>query len=387
MKIGILTQPLHANYGGLLQAYALQTVLTRLGHNVTIINREYNDYEEPIINNQTKKELVINYIKYFVKVLLGKEAFLMVPNNKVPLLWRNAKEFVEKYYNVSPTLYTDSQLSDYFNNNDFDCLIVGSDQVWRPSISPNIFNYFFDFAEHSKIKRLSYAASFGVDIWEYTSLETKKCTELAKLFDAISVREFSGIELCKKYLGVDAIHVLDPTLLLDKEEYIDLIECEHTGHSDGSLYYYVLDKTDTTQNLIHLIAKDQKLKPFFCNFKGYEKCYRIGYFEDSVYPPTTKWLRGFMDAEMVVTDSFHGTVFSIIFNKPFWVVGNKGRGLTRFVSLLKMFGLEDRLVAADKSDSIDYAKPINWEFVNEIRSELVQKSMDFLIENLKSSKI
>ena len=103
--------------------------------------------------------------------------------------------------------------------------------------------------------------------------------------------------------------------------------------------------------------------------------------EDCVFPSVTAWLRAFMDAEMVITDSFHGWVFSIIFNKPFWVIGNEERGLARFNSLLSMFELRNRLIKADRIPS-DLSVPIDWNKVNATRKYWQEKSSNFLKTHL-----
>ena len=102
--------------------------------------------------------------------------------------------------------------------------------------------------------------------------------------------------------------------------------------------------------------------------------------EDCVFPGVTTWLRAFMDAEMTVVDSFHGMVFSIIFNKPFWVIGNAHRGMSRFTSLLKVFHLENRLLDASGLDDVDLSQSIDWESVNEILKEK-QKECKLLLLN------
>ena len=107
------------------------------------------------------------------------------------------------------------------------------------------------------------------------------------------------------------------------------------------------------------------------------------HLNDCVFPSVTKWLRAFMDAEMVITDSFHGCVFSIIFNKPFWVVGNKERGQARFSSLLSLFKLEDRLISVDDIESINWNTPIDWDSINNTKKEWQDLSLSFLTENLK----
>ena len=104
--------------------------------------------------------------------------------------------------------------------------------------------------------------------------------------------------------------------------------------------------------------------------------------EDCVYPSVTAWLRAFMDAKLTIVDSFHGMVFSIIFNKPFWVIGNAGRGMSRFTSLLKIFHLEDRLLDADNLDNVDFTKPINWTLVNDILEEQRKECKELLLNKL-----
>ena len=207
---------------------------------------------------------------------------------------------------------------------------------------------------------------------------------MAKLFDAISVREDSGIALCEKHLDVDAIHVLDPTLLLEKEDYIKLVEKAKEPISGGNLFCYILDNKDSIENGIKEIEQKLSLKSFQVKAKISKGTISKGEkLKDHVIPSPTKWLRAFMDAEMVFTDSFHGCVFSIIFNKPFWVIGNKERGNARFDSLLKQFNLENRRFDINEINKIDLTQPIDWEKVNTIKKEWQDKSLNFLKENLK----
>ena len=119
----------------------------------------------------------------------------------------------------------------------FDAYVVGSDQVWRPTynLGDKLFDMYLAFADGQQVKRLSYAASFGVDKWEYSDDQTRICSELAKQFDAISVREKSGVKLCADNLGVDAIHVLDPTMLLDPSDYNKLIGKQISDKTTGGV--------------------------------------------------------------------------------------------------------------------------------------------------------
>ena len=213
MKIGILTQPLKTNYGGLIQAYALKTTLEKQNHEVTIINRVGF-----LRRNQKTSIKILTKIKKAIFKVLGKDKKIL--KEIQDRIDSNCAQFIQKYIkHVSADIKTLDALYEYINKMQFEGYVVGSDQIWRPSYSPCIENYFIDFCNDEKVKKIAYAASFGGVTWEYTIKETTICSALAKRFNAISVREDSGVDLCNKYLGVEAKHVLDPTMLLEKEEY------------------------------------------------------------------------------------------------------------------------------------------------------------------------
>lgn len=381
MKIGILTQPLHNNYGGLLQCFALQTTLKRLGHNAWVIRRGLALYERPTLLAKSTF-----YIKQCIKFLLGRKFEILADFKKMQYCGKKTNLFKEKYIIPKTELITNNyQLYKFHKNNNIDAYIVGSDQVWRPDYSPCITNYFLDFLNvKENIKRIAYAASFGVDNWQYNSLQTKECRRLINLFDAVSVREKSGIDLLEKHLYYNnAVHVLDPTMLLEKEDYVKLVLEENEPQSPGNLFYYILDKSSEKDNIIQNISSQIGYTPFTqmpkCSISNENLKERI---EDCVFPTVTSWIKAYIDAEMIITDSFHGCVFSIIFNKPFWVIGNRSRGMARFNSLLEMFGLENRLISPDNLPT-DFKEPIDWDKVNQKLKHLQKYSMDFLTYALK----
>ena len=254
MKIGILTQPLHSNYGGLLQCFALQTVLKRLGHDAWVVRRGFALYESP---NLLVKSIF--YLKQCVKFLFGRKFEKLVDFEKLQYCGKKTKLFKDKYIVPKTELITNNyQLSKFNRHNKIDAYVVGSDQVWRPCYSPCITNYYLDFiAPSEKIKRVAYAASFGVDFWEYNPFQTKKCQHLIHLFNAVSVREISGIDLLKEHFDYnDAIHVLDPTMLLEKEDYVKLVLEENEPQSPGNLFYYILDKSSEKDDIIQNISSE-----------------------------------------------------------------------------------------------------------------------------------
>ena len=168
-------------------------------------------------------------------------------------------------------------------------------------------------------------------------------------------------------------------MLLDKNDYIDLVEQAKEPVSQGNLMAYILDRTDEKTSILNQIASILHLQPFEVmpvellsnkTKKNPAAC---------IFPPVTKWLRGFMDAEYVVTDSFHGSVFAIIFNKPFIAIGNKGRGLARFTSLFRFFSLEDRLILSEADITQEKIKsPIDFDKVNNLRKIGITNALAFL---------
>ena len=345
MKVAIMTLPLGKNYGGIMQAWALQQVLKRMGHEVVTIDRQ------PDQHSMAYKAARFGY-RAGMKVF-GKRKAPINFEKHLPNILQHTQRFIDQHITMSEPLYSTQQLKAHFDRENYDAVIVGSDQIWRPKYSPNIYNYFLDFLEDKQILRIAYASSFGVDDWEYTEEQTKRCSELAKKFDVISVREDSGVELCRKYLGVEATQVLDPTLLLARPDYLELIGRERTKERPEGVYNYFLDKSPEKFAMAEQ-ASDQLGEPAFsyqasCSIDA-DNC-EIGRF---VMPDPRDWLAGFANARFVLTDSFHGMAFSIINNKPHVVIANMKRGLSRMESLAKICRIKNIITSyeAGNLDSI-----------------------------------
>ncbi len=375
-KIGILTQPLHNNYGGLLQNYALQQALIREGFEPETIDHNKKTYP---------------WVKQFVSDSKEKLFHFLLPNTfprpryrltkkEFDIISHNSQFFINRYINHTAPFTTIQELEELLSRGNYSGFVVGSDQCWRPRYSEGFLKeMFLSFIDGRRdIRRISYAASFGTDLWEFNPEMTNECARLAQQFDCISVREDSGVYLCNTYLRVKATQVLDPTMLLSKEDYLKIVEEQNEPISTGDLFYYILDPTKEKIAFINEIAASTGLSTFTVlplyqaeNRTRWDVKHHI---KDCVYPSVTSWLRAFIDAKMTVVDSFHGTVFSIIFNKPFWTISNSERGNARFYSLLKMFGLEDRLVGITQLKKVDYQRPIDWSTVNKIWEQRIEES-------------
>jgi polysaccharide pyruvyl transferase WcaK-like protein len=380
-KIGILTQPLRNNYGGLLQNYALQKALIDLGHDPLTLSVSF-----PVRNRyyQLLRSLCANI---FNKYILGRKIESVIPfipkDRDLLKISENMRNFTKQYIKTTePLVIKRLKKEDFLRK--FDAFIVGSDQVWRPRYSPNLATYYLDFlSDGSSTKRIAYAASFGVDYWEYSDKQTRICKKMLQKFDAISVREDSGVDLCREHLDVDALHLLDPTLLLTKKNYLELIRGGEGTPKNRTLLVYVLDMNDHKRKIIDKISNHFNLT---ANIVMPEKKLSYLYNEDiekCVYPPVEEWINGFNEADFVVTDSFHGTVFSIIFNKQFISIANRGRGSNRFYSLLRSLNIDERII--DEKDEVKYElieNKVDYTSVNCILDKLKSESITYITNSL-----
>lgn len=377
MKTAILTLPLHVNYGGILQAYALQTILTDMGHETIVL-----DWPTFISLPPFPERWLIYTRRYIGKVLHNSKSTVRweaVQNERIASERRFTQPFIDTYINrriISRPEGTDCR--------DIDAVIVGSDQVWRPKYFCPLWNTgiedaFLRFTEGYKMKRIAYAASFGTETWEMDQLETESCSSLLQKFDAVSVRESSGIQLCRDYLGrTDAKRMPDPTFLLDKGHYTERFRIPEYPCSSGTLMCYVLDNDARSDKIIEGLEKSLKLKRFKVNSEVEDESADKG---NRIQPPVEQWLRGFYDAELVITDSFHACVFAILFNKPFYVIGNEQRGLARIESLLSTMNLKQCIIS-DYDAAPTTLPTIDWQEVNAIVARERKRGISFLINSL-----
>ena len=374
MKIGILTITPNIGYGGIMQAYALQTILKKLGNEVEIINYRHK------IGYKTKAKF---FLKSVYKVFIKGEFAKFSLNDDYLYRAQKVSEFHQKYLNLSELVKTSKEFR-CLANRKYDCIIVGSDQVWRPQYVVNIYDYYLD-GIRKEIYKMSYAASFGVNEWQYSKEQTRRCAKLLKEFGYISVRERSGIKLIADNLSENfkVDWDLDPTLLIYQNDYASLIQ--NVPKNKNTLFTYILDPTFDKSQVVNKISKDLNLGINEFNTRaengmGVELKLRVA-------PPVETWISGFRDADFIVTDSFHGMVFSIIFNKPFVVYINPNRGTERFTSLLSMLGLLDRMITCSTGlNQSLLSDTIVWNKVNDVinikRKEIMSKLSRYLVSHI-----
>lgn len=362
MRIAILTLPLHTNYGGILQAYALQTILERMGHKVHILTpppyKAHNIWIMP----------VVYAFRVYKKYILRQDVSILYDGQK--RCRQNTDKFIKKHIS-SFVVHGWAELK-----NKFDAIIVGSDQIWRWQYAksfPGIENAFLAFAESWKIKRVSYAASFGLNKLEYSEEEIEKCSKLLKGFDLISVREKTGVSICRERFGMDAECLIDPTLLLSCEEYTRLYKARKTKKNSGTLACYILDENDTKNEIILEIAKWLGMKPFNISSEVENSCAAP---HKRIQPHVEQWLKSINESSFIITDSFHACVFAIIFHKQFAVIPNTLRGNSRIESLLSILNLETRII--HNSTEVKKLTKIDYNLVDQILESEREKATRFL---------
>lgn len=374
MKIALVVFRIGPSHGSILQTYALYQILCRWGHEVTVLNRQNNPSIYRYLRN------AIARIKD--TVLFRYNGPIFYTTDYSPLTMKELKLFFQKYLSVRTLTFRKKCELDRITQSDYDCYIVGSDQTWRPKFVYDVRYYFLNFlSSNHPAKRIAYAPSFGTSDWEYSPQLTEECKGYLSKFSAVSVREDDGVELCKKYFGVQATHVLDPTMLLKREDYISLIDTSGFER-DKLLAFSILDKSKLAIEIIRRVSHKLRINPYQINASHNSPA------ASWVEPGIDKWLGGIFQSKFVVTDSFHATVFSIILNRPFVTIVNVSRGTSRIKSLLAMFGLEDRMISSlnQLTDDMLFGK-INWESVNNILDTERDKSLKWLKNALDKENV
>lgn len=347
MKIALLTIWHEKNYGAEMQTYATVKALQQLGHNVEVISYRLGEPEHP-----TVKQRVVAMLNSITK-----------QEHKFRRFW--------KKYIPSGRFY--SSLKDLqANPPEADLYLVGSDQVWNPVLTKDkAATYFLDFGGDN-IRRAAYASSFGTDKWLGNETLTNLAQKRLNQMEMISCREKSGVKILKEFFGIEAVNVLDPTLL--HKDYDEL-----TGEirQKNTLAFYPLSGFPELEQYCKKLAAELGLD--FVNINKMEYLIRRVVWNR---PGVEEWVRSIAEARFVVTPSFHGLAFSLIYHKPFVVIQNHNGGpvKTRILSLLEQLGLEDRFFTSiedfKKSDILQ--KPVDYEAVDRKLSELREVSYNFL---------
>lgn len=349
-KIGILTLHYGINYGGVLQTYATQEILKSLNFQPIIIDRLPDAYSR-----------MYPLRRKYAHPITQRSFYLFRKNELQP---------------ISRPIFSSEELTNLLKEN-FYGIVVGSDQVWRKEVFSVNGDYYLIHQQDLPIKKVAFAASTGVNYWQYNSKETKEIINALKKFNGISVREKESVSIFKENTGLDVINIQDPTLIANPEIYNRL--CNKAKISgNGKLITYILDWTNEKRVIVEEASKKYKLQvQHILPIKKQRKNFigRILKQDVTIYD----WINQIATADFVVTDSFHGMVFSIIYNRQFIVIGNPERGMSRFTSLLSLLNIQDRLI---NNNLISIKESIDYSNVNVILSDLRKKGITFLKNSL-----
>lgn len=351
MKLGIITFHRAKNYGAVLQTYALNKATQDIGIDSEIIDYRENKIENDYSFFKEKKKILKDLINYPLKI--GK--------------WKKFDNFLKENVNLSKIYKSSEELQ--HANESYDCFLTGSDQVFNLKMTGNDQNYFLNFVKNP-LKKNSYAASFGQKEIPYDKKEEYK--SLLKDFNNISIRENDAIKIVKDLVDKEPRIDVDPSFLLSKEQWESL--SEKPKEKNKYILLFVMQKNKSIFDFTENLAKKTGYKIIFIT-DGYKKLIKAKH-KRTVSPK--QWLGYFSNAEYIVTNSFHGLAFSLIFNKNFFVELQKkpATGNSRLETILEEYSLKDRLIKEGKNDEID--KKIDWNFVNSKMNANKEKSLKYL---------
>ncbi len=338
-KIVILNMWQSLNYGAILTAYALQQSLKKAGYDSRLA-----DYAGVDARQQFEASVF--------------------------------KPFADRFLQVTEPFLHYEELAGL--NRTADIFVVGSDQVFRQKYNRKCGFYFYlPFADADK-KKIACAASFGVDVPEGSESDRRLMAYYLSLFDDVSVREDSGVKLCREEFGREARQISDPVFWLSAEEWGKPAEGAGTNAKDFGLTY-VLDKEQATNELVAAVHK--KFAPEMVTDMGNARK------KEEQLPPE-QWLYNIKNCRYLVTDSFHGVCFAIIFNKPFVCIANRARGASRFESLFRSLGLSSRLLFNNEDIAArpEVFEPVDYAAVNARLAAEAARSREWLEEALKRDK-
>ena len=358
-KIAILTFQNVNNYGALLQAYALKTVCNDMGHQAHILNYYCKEIERPY-RLFAKPVNAVDVIRQTAK-------FILSPIN---LYIRSRFEpFKKKYLQDTPLLTPDiiAKMAQ-----EYDRFIAGSDQIFNTRYTGFDSNYFLAFNKETS-KNYSYAASFGLQLEDLTSQEAAFIKEQLAHFNRISIREAQGVQIVNTLTGRQAEIHLDPTLLLTKEQWAGLAR---TPKYKNYIVLYLMDRDPQLVRFAKKLAKAKGCRLLYISHKLDIK-QRVPV--KHITPTPQEWLGLLLQAQCVVTNSFHGLVFAVNFNKPFFVgrLVNRKAVNSRLDNFLALTGLEQRIYT---NYIPEQEAPIDWSAVHAKIAQARKSSLAYLQE-------
>jgi len=360
MQIGIITFHFGANFGALLQAYALCNAVESLGHSVKIIDFIPERYAKDASLIGTIRNGIVSVLNYKNRQIKRKRI----------------ATFREQHFKLTDRRYT--TVEDINNNPPvFDAYICGSDQIWNPELFGVLSPYFLDFVPNADSMKLSYAASFG---GEFLDASYKYLIgQYVRRIQYISVRETTGIDIVREVAGREATQVMDPVFLIAPHEWEALLGHPFSGPSEYILLYTMETNNYQLLESVRYLAERCHMQVIHLSW-GIRKRQGIDYIINNAGP--LEFIELIKNASYVCTNSFHGAAFSIIFNKPFLVVPHKSRNI-RIVSLLEKLELTSQMVT--DNHSLYQLVERNLEYDTNKATRLIHNAIDSSFDFLQTT--
>lgn len=383
-KIGLVNLQYIDNYGAVLLAYALQTAIERLGYEVEII-----DYRK---KSEVQTKDIFYYINRLIELGAGGTYRAIVRrlkgrknlsvNISSPKKKKRFEDFRERYLKRSEVFYCQNNEKIQF----YDAYVVGSDAIWKPSrISSNESDVFFlNFTlENPNCIRVAYAASFVTNDQDELIGISEKLKNLIPNFDAVSIREESSIPFAQHYFDKIIEWCIDPTLLLDRQDYDALIVKAGITDITGKdyIYLYLFEDNEEAFKMANYYSKEMNL-PIVCQCQAPYKIDNLLCYSGDDGP--VEFLYRIKKARLVITDSFHGTVFSILYHKDFFSF-SRGTISYRMQEWLSKLDLMDNYVDKFQPDSLT-SSCIDYDRIDKLIEEWRNHSMDYLMNALSESR-
>lgn len=367
-NVGIITFHNSYNCGSMLESYAMQTIIEKRGGHAEIIN----------FSNEGQRDLYNVFSKNKDIKSILKNILIFPVRNKVKFNNKKYEEFKNNNFKLSEEYSTMSDIKE----KKYDVVVAGSDQIWNITIQDNDDAYFLPWVK--KAKKVAYAPSFGAkNIIKYAD-DVTKYKKMLNNFDALSVRENNGKKWIKELCGKDVEVLLDPTLLLEKKDY-DKIKLKRLSIKEKYIFFYCPSFNRDICKFVKKISEKYGLKVITWSTKSYnyKRVKNFG-FDLADYEDPSMYLSLIENAELVITTSFHGTIFSTIYHKKFIVVKNGDMYGTddRVITLITQLGLEDRLLPYDFDDDYNYFCDVDYKKYEKKLPILKKKAIDFIDKNV-----
>lgn len=363
MRVAVITLHTPLNFGSALQAYALCRVLQDLGHDVELV-----DYHRPTHSGwqMAKRRFADHPGSSITRAwhLVDRSIEAMIAGQKFRAFLQSMTPLTRRRYRSVHELTAKPPLADVY--------LTGSDQVWNSVYNGGVEHAFYLAFAPPSARRVSYAASFGLD--ELPVDEHEDTRALLAKYDAVAVREQAGLPILRK-LGLGGTTVLDPTLLLSQEQWAAVAD-PHAAAGDYVLVYSVeQDRMTTAAEVARTVANARNAPVYQVTFGGHRR-HIAGVDRTFHFTSPTEFLALFANAGFVVTSSFHGTAFSLIFSKQFYSINPPQYG-GRAVDLLSIVDLAPRLITADTV--VDPAAPeIKYDRVHSLLDQERARSRNYL---------